>query len=56
MVPPSKHVPLDETKKLKLSEIVDNAKINNINKFVDATKLEELQKWLEEQIKIYNDD
>jgi hypothetical protein len=53
MSPPIKHVNLPE-KKLVLSDIVDNAKINNTNSFLDDAKLESLQEWIREQIKIYN--
>lgn len=62
MVPPNKHINLDETigiisnskKKLELSDIIDNARINFINGFEDDAKLESLQEWIREQIKIYN--
>jgi hypothetical protein len=53
MQPSSKPVLLDETKKLELSEIVDNSKINNANAFKDRTRLDDLQEWIRAQIEIY---
>lgn len=54
MTPPNKYIPLDENGTLTLSILVDNTKINNANSFVDRTKLDSLQEWVREQIKIYN--
>lgn len=53
MAKPSEFKKLDETKKLELSDIVDNSKFNFATGFEIKTQLELLQEWVRSETKNY---